>query len=224
MEEIQALSAAATVADFSIDSIIELLTRFGFNMIVTIILSRWLYYQKSHRRDFFFTFVLMSVAIFILIFFMMSMERGKATMGVGLGLFGLLSVMRYRTDSMPVREMTYLFIIICLAVVHALGDSYIELITVDTITIATVWLCELNITNTRQKLIMYDDITKITPDNLNNLIADLKARTGLNITDVEIGHIDFLRDMAMLRISYEANENSPSDTTLEHLTKLPKEN
>jgi len=165
----------------------------------------------------------MSVAIFLLIFFMMSMEKGKATMGVGLGLFGLLSVMRYRTDAMPVREMTYLFVIICLSVVHAMGDSYIELFAVDIITLLTIWLCEANIKNTNQKLIMYDDITKISPEYRTALIDDLKERTGLNIVSVEVGHIDFLRDMAMIRITYIPDPQNFVGNDIETLTKFPKE-
>lgn len=221
MEDIQTLSATSEL--FSTTGIVEMLCRFGFNFIITLIISRWLYYKKSHRRDFLFTFILMSVAIFLLIFFMMSMEKGKATMGVGLGLFGLLSVMRYRTDAMPVREMTYLFVIICLSVVHAMGDSYIELFAVDIITLLTIWLCEANIKNTNQKLIMYDDITKISPEYRTALIDDLKERTGLNIVSVEVGHIDFLRDMAMIRITYIPDPQNFVGNDIETLTKFPKE-
>lgn len=221
MDDIQALQASTDI--FSAASIVEMLLRFGFNLAVTLILSRWLYYSKSHRRDFFFTFVLMSVAIFLLIYFMMSMEKGKATMGVGLGLFGILSVMRYRTDAMPVREMTYLFVIICLSVVHAMGESYIELLAVDAITIITVWLCEMNMKNTSQKLIMYDDVTKLSPEYRSALIDDLKERTGLKIISAEVGHIDFIRDMAMVRITYEVDANCPVSKDIEQLTKFPKE-
>lgn len=98
------------------------LLRFVVCMFVNWVIIDRLYYKKSRRRDFYFTFMLISVAIFFLVYFMMGMDRGKATMGVGLGLFGIFSIMRYRTDTMPVREMTYLFIIICLSVVHAMVD------------------------------------------------------------------------------------------------------
>ena len=96
------------------------LIRFAICILVNWVIIDRLYYKKSRRRDFYFTFMLISVAIFFLVYFMMGMDRGKATMGVGLGLFGIFSIMRYRTDTMPVREMTYLFIIVCLSVVHAM--------------------------------------------------------------------------------------------------------
>jgi hypothetical protein len=201
----------------------DLMIRFGLNMIAALAMAGYLYYRRSQRKDYFFAFTLMSVAIFFLVYFMMGMERAKATMGVGLGLFGLLSIMRFRTDSMPVREMTYLFVIICLAVTHAMGDSYCELFAVDAVTMATVWILDMALKESSSKLIMYDDITKIQPEMRAALIEDLTARTGLKITKVEVGHIDFLRDMAMIRVFYEKNELSPSSTDIESMTKFPKE-
>ena len=121
------------------------LIRFVVCFLFNGIIINQLYYKKSHRRDFYFTFMVMSVAIFFLVYFMMGVERGKATMGVGLGLFGIFSIMRYRTDAMPVREMTYLFVIICLSVVHAMAESYVELAIVDVITFGTILLCEMNL-------------------------------------------------------------------------------
>ena len=103
------------------------LLRFLICLVVNWIIVDRFYYRKAHRRDFYFTFMLISVAIFFLVYFMMGMDRGKATMGVGLGLFGIFSIMRYRTDTMPVREMTYLFIIVCLSVVHAMINIEQEL-------------------------------------------------------------------------------------------------
>ena len=104
-------------------SFADTLLRFVICLFVNWFIVQFLYFRKSHRRDFYFTFVIISVAIFFLVYLMMGMDRGKATMGVGLGLFGIFSIMRYRTDSMPVREMTYLFVVVCLSVVHAMADS-----------------------------------------------------------------------------------------------------
>ena len=133
----------------------------------------------------------------------MGIERGKATMGVGLGLFGIFSIMRYRTDAMPVREMTYLFLIICLSVVHAMADSYTELVIVDVICIIAISLCEKKLKIHNTKIIQYDRIDLIKPERMPELIEDLESRTGLSITKVDVGGIDFLRDSAVLRISYE---------------------
>jgi hypothetical protein len=171
-----------------------------------------LYYRKSHRRDFYFTFMLMSVAIFFLVYFMMGIDRGKATMGVGLGLFGIFSIMRYRTDAMPVREMTYLFIIICLSVVHAMAEEYAELALVDVITVLAIWLCELNLKVQQTKLIQYDRLELIKPERREELIADLEARTGLKIVKVYVGGVDFLRDTAVLRVTYEGDGGGDVDS------------
>jgi hypothetical protein len=184
------------------------LIRFLICIVVNWSIIHFLYYRKSHRNDFYFTFMLMTVAIFFLVYFMMGMERAKATMGVGLGLFGIFSIMRYRTDSMPVREMTYLFVIICMSVVHAMADDYVELAIVDVVTFCTILLCELKLKVMQTKLIQYDRIELIKPERRAELKADLEARTGLKITKVEVGGVDFLRDSAVLRIIYEGDKSS----------------
>ena len=184
------------------------LIRFAVCFLFNGIIINQLYYKKSHRRDFYFTFMVMSVAIFFLVYFMMGMERGKATMGVGLGLFGIFSIMRYRTDAMPVREMTYLFVIICLSVVHAMADNYYELAIVDVITFVTILLCEINLKVKQTKLIQYDRIELIKPEKRDELKADLEARTGLKIIKVDVGGIDFLKDSAVLRVTYEGDKAS----------------
>jgi hypothetical protein len=187
------------------------LVRFIICVIVNWGIIEFLYYKKNHRRDFYFTFMLMTVAIFFLVYFMMGIERGKATMGVGLGLFGIFSIMRYRTDTMPVREMTYLFLIICLSVVHAMAENYGELAIVDLISIASIWLCELKVKVQSTKLIQYDRPELVKPERREELISDLEARTGLKILKVDVGGIDFLRDAVVLRITYEGEGISEVD-------------
>lgn len=191
---------------------------FGHTLIkfFICILVNWgiinlLYFRKSHRRDFYFTFMLMTVAIFFLVYFMMGMERGKATMGVGLGLFGIFSIMRYRTDTMPVREMTYLFVIICLSVVHAMAENYMELVAIDVITVLAIWLCELKVKVQATKLIQYDRVELTKPEKREELLADLQARTGLNILNIEVGGIDFLKDTVVLRITYDGDAGNDAD-------------
>ena len=129
-------------------------------------------------------------------------------MGVGLGLFGIFSIMRYRTDAMPVREMTYLFLVVCLSVVHALAPGFLELLAVDAIVVLAVWICEQRVKSHHVKLVQYDRIELIKPQRYDELVADLQERTGLHITKVDVGGIDFLRDCAVLRITYDnANMN-----------------
>ena len=190
------------------------LLRFLVCMVVNWIIIDQLYYKKARRRDFYFTFMLISVAIFFLVYFMMGMDRGKATMGVGLGLFGIFSIMRYRTDTMPVREMTYLFIIVCLSVVHAMVDienttdilgDFLKLGIIDVITIIAITMCERRLKIMNTKLIQYDRPELCKPENKEKLIADLEERTGLKIKKVEVGGFDFLKDSVVLRVTYDGN-------------------
>ncbi len=203
----------------------QMLIRFFITVVVSWIIIDRLYYRKSKRRDYYFTFMLISIAIFFLVFFMIFVledMKGKAGIGLGIGLFGIFSIIRYRTDTMPVREMTYLFIIISLAVVNALASTMplFELILTNLIVVVAIIVCEWRLKTENVKLIQYDKIELITPDKREELIADLKKRTGLDITKVEVGAIDMLRDMTMLRVYYRSNESGSNsvDKTLK-LTK-----
>ncbi len=189
-----------------------MLIRFVICVVVSWIIIDRLYYRKSKRRDFYFTFMLISISIFFLVFFMIFVledMKGKAGIGLGIGLFGIFSIMRYRTDTMPVREMTYLFIIIALAVVNALASTMplLELIITNIIVILAIIICEWRLKTENVKLVQYDKIELISPDKREELISDLKKRTGLDITKVEVGAIDFLRDMTVLRVHYRSTDS-----------------
>ena len=196
----------------------DTLLRFALCFLVNWFIVKFLYFKKSRRRDFFFTFIIISVAIFFLVYLMMGMDRGKATMGVGLGLFGIFSIMRYRTDTMPVREMTYLFVVVCLSVVHAMAESMgvdasgkmigtplMELLVIDAIVIVSIVMFERTLKVEPSKLVQYDRIELIKPDRYQELVADIEERLGLKVLKIEVGAVDFLRDMAMLRVYYKAN-------------------
>ena len=198
----------------------DTLIRFVVCILVNWSIVHFLYFKKSQRRDFYFTFVIISIAIFFLVYLMMGMDRGKATMGVGLGLFGIFSIMRYRTDTMPVREMTYLFVVVCLSVVHAmavslgvdsegkmLGTPLPELIAIDVIVFIGIVIFEMVLKNETSKIVQYDRIEYIKPENRDKLIADLEERLGLKVIDVKVGAVDFLRDMAVLRVYYEGGDD-----------------
>ena len=205
---------------------VSMLIRFLICVVVSWIIIDRLYYRKSKRRDFYFTFMLISVSIFFLVFFMIFVledMKGKAGIGLGIGLFGIFSIMRYRTDTMPVREMTYLFIIIALAVVNALASSMRieELIITNLIVILAIVLCEWRLKTNSVKLIQYDKIELITLDKREELIADLKKRTGLDIVKVVVGAIDFLRDMTVLRVHYRSTD--AGSNSVDRMTKIPKE-
>ena len=200
---------------FFSNDFVETLIRFMLCLVVNGGIVNFLYFKKSRRRDFYFTFMIISVVIYFLVYLMMGMERGKATMGVGLGLFGIFSIMRYRTDSMPVREMTYLFVVVCLSVVHAMssalgvdasgiitGTPLLELLVIDAITIAAITTFEKTLKVSATRLVQYDRIELIKPERREELKADLAQRLGVEVLKVEVGGIDFLRDMAVLRVSY----------------------
>lgn len=196
-----------------------MLVRLVISIAFTWFIIDKLYYAKSHRRDFRFTFMLIPVAIFFIVFFMIFVledMKGKASMGVGIGLFGIFSIMRYRTDTMPVREMTYLFITIALAVVNAVSVnvSMAEVILTNLIVAAAVWVCEKRLKSNSTKLVQYDRIELITPARRQELIDDLQTRLGLNVTNVEVGAVDFLKDMAMLRITYDGKAAQEIDRLL----------
>ena len=199
-------------------SFLQMLLRLAISSLVTWLIIDCLYYPKSRRRDFYFTFMLISVAIFFIVFFMIFVledMKGKTSMGIGIGLFGIFSIMRYRTDAMPVREMTYLFIIIALAVVNAIAEGVplMELLLTNLIVVVAVWLCEKNLKTQPTKLIQYDRMELITPERRDELIADLEKRLGVKVIKIDVGAIDFIRDMAMLRIAYEGTE-TPADSIL----------
>lgn len=195
--------------------------RFLVCVLVNWIIVDRLYFKKSNRRDFYFTFILISVAIFFLVYFMMGMDRGKATMGVGLGLFGIFSIMRYRTDTMPVREMTYLFIVVCLSVVHAMVNvedqspnyavEFGKLVFIDLVVLAALTLCEMKLKVQSTKLIQYDRPELTKPEKRDELIADLEQRTGLKILKIDVGGIDFLKDTVVLRVTYDGTETNDVD-------------
>ena len=201
-------------------SFADTLVRFFICMLVNWMIVHFLYFRKSKRRDFYFTFMIISMAIFFLVYLMMGLDRGKATMGVGLGLFGIFSIMRYRTDSMPVREMTYLFVVVCLSVVHAIAEPFgvdnagkmvgtplVELLIIDVITIVFIMVFERFLKVVASKLVQYDRIELIKPERREELIADLEERLGLKVIAVRVGAVDFLRDMAVLRVYYEGNDS-----------------
>ncbi|MBO4850245.1 MAG: DUF4956 domain-containing protein [Prevotella sp.] len=196
---------------------LQMLVRFAICMLVNWIIVKYLYYPKSKRRDFFFTFMLIGVAIFFIVFFMIFVledMKGKTGIGVGIGMFGIFSIMRYRTDAMPVREMTYLFIVLCLSVVNALASTMpvVELLLTDILIVLCVWFCERVLKVVPCKLIQYDRIELIRPDCREELIDDLKKRTGLAITRVEVGGLDLLRDMAVLKVYYKNSDKTGSNS------------
>ena len=211
--------SASLVADWG--GLAELLIRFVLNTLVIGIIVRGFYYPKSKRRDYFFTFLLIAISVFLLIFLMGGV---KLKIGFALGLFAIFGIIRYRTESVPIREMTYLFLIIAVSAINGLATSisYVELLATNLLFIASIWACESNhwVKHVASKLVMYDNINLITPDKESELIEDLKKRTGLDVLRVEVGAIDFSKDTAMVKIYYEPLTNEVN--SVNQVGRLPK--
>ena len=207
---------------FDAAGVTEMLIRFGFFLLVLFFIVYYLYYRKTHRRDYFFTLVLLSVSIFFLIYLLGSV---KVKIGFALGLFAIFGVLRYRTETIPVREMSYMFGVISLSVINALADSlsFIELLIPNVAIALLIWLFEALVlrANLASKLILYDRIELITPERREELLEDLHKRTGLNITKVNVGSIDFLKDTAVLKIEYE--NNGTSDSHINNTLKIHRD-
>ena len=183
---------------------VEMMLRFGFFMVVLWFIVHFLYYRKTYRRDYFFTLILLSVSIFFLIYLLGSV---KVKIGFALGLFAIFGVLRYRTETIPVREMSYMFGVISLSVINALADSLsvAELLVPNLAIAFLIWLFETFVLrgNIASKLILYDRIELISPERREELLEDLQKRTGLNITKVNVGSVDFLKDTAIIKIEYK---------------------
>ena len=199
------------------DHVTRLLIAFLINLVAIMIIVRWLYYPKCKRGEFFFTYILIAISTFMLIYVLGDV---KLKAGIALGLFAMFSIIRYRTEQIAIREMTYLFIIIALSAINGLTISELsigEVIIINILFVITIIVCEskLLISHYSYKVIKYDNINLITPDKREELIADLEKRTGLKVIKVEVGAIDFLKDAAIVKMYYNSNEaNNSVDTTL----------
>lgn len=195
------------------DDFYGLLIRFGINLLFLTILIRVLYYTKTRRKDYLFTYYLIGTITFFLCFGLMQMDIDT---GMGLGLFAIFGIIRYRTDAIEIKEMTYLFMVIGVSVVNALASNELSISEVAVINVAVVLLTYVleNVVlmkHETRKTINYERIDLIKPENQDLLKADLEKRTGLTINRVEVGKIDFLNDTAMVRIYYYADEQEYSD-------------
>ena len=212
----------------------ELGIRFAINLLVCWLLVHFFYYRKSRRRDYYFTFMIFSSAMLTLLYIMGNVEVG---VGLTLGLFAIFGVIRYRTETVPIREMTYLFVIIALAAVNGLAPLF-QLADVATaphyvlswgnvgvmalvnlLIVLLVWVLESEslVKHTTTKLVLYDRIELIVPERRAELLEDLEKRLGVKIDNIEIGHVDFLRDAAYIKVFYRLGKGESN--SINTLTK-----
>jgi hypothetical protein len=210
--------AGIQLIDFPV--FMEFVLRFVLNSAVILILVRWLYYSTTKRKDYLFTYILISSVVFLLCFLL---ESVKLQIGFALGLFAIFGIIRYRTNSIPIREMTYLFLVIGISVINALtstNTSVADLLFTNSVLIFTtygfekLWLLK----HESSKIIIYEKINLIRPENYKELLKDLTDRTGIKkIKRIETGKIDFLKDTCTITIFYETTgteiaENEQNDS------------
>lgn len=191
------------------EDFLDLVIRSVFNLGVILYLVRYLYYRTTPRKDYLFTYILISQIIFLILFLL---DNVGVSMGFALGMFAIFGIIRYRTRQIPIREMTYLFLVIGVSVINGLANrkvSYAELLFANMVVILITHLLEkvFLLKHETRKVINYENVELIKPEHRKELIRDLEERTGLRIHRVEIGRIDYLRDAARINLYYFEEEN-----------------
>jgi hypothetical protein len=184
--------------------------RFLFNLAATFIIVVLLYARISKRKEFYFSYFAISIAVFLLVFLL---ESVKIELGFALGLFAVFGIIRYRTDTIPPKEMTYLFIIIAVSVINGLSKNYfgyLELTFVNLLLIGAIWALEkiLMMRQENSVVIIYENINNLHKSKEEELLLDLEKRTGVKIKRYQIDKMDFLRDVAWITVYFDNNRQS----------------
>ncbi|NSW93629.1 MAG: DUF4956 domain-containing protein [Bacteroidales bacterium] len=209
------IQSAVRIID--IPEFLEFVSRFILNVAVIMILVRWLYYTSSKRKDYLFTYILISTVVFLLCYLL---ESVTLQIGFALGLFAIFGIIRYRTDQIPIKEMTYLFLVIGISVINALANSKTSLVEVlftniiiiaITYSLEKLWLLK----HESSRVIIYEKINLLKQGNYDEIIKDLQERTGIKkINRVETGKIDFSKDTCILTIYFDSGNNVINVTEL----------
>ena len=176
--------------------------RLAIDLTSVIVLIRFIYFQVYKTKDLFFTYILFNLVIFLLSF---SLNKAELSMGAAFGLFAVFSMLRYRTEDISIKDMSYLFLSIALGVLNAVTKGgWEELCTISAIILLITWLLESSwlMKKESSKVIFYDQIELIPTENHEQLMADIRLRTGIPVHRVLVQKIDFLRDSAQIRIYY----------------------
>ena len=213
----------------------ELSLRFFLNLLSCWVIVKLLYYPKSRSKEYVFTFLAFSSAMLLLLY---AMSRVDVGVGLTLGLFAIFGVIRYRTETVPIREMTYLFVIIALAAVNGLtplfrivgiaentahyalgaGDLLVA-VSANALAIVLIWILEgsRSLRKSASKIILYDRVELIVPGRRDELFKDIEERCGIKPLDISVGNIDFLKDSAYIKVYY--NSDSTSDAGLRSIVR-----
>ncbi len=193
-------------------SAIDLFSGFAANLLITVLIVRWLYYPAGQGKNYIFTYIAFSTVIY---FVMAFLGNAELSMGVGFGLFAIFSVLRYRTETISAREMTYLFVVIALPVMNSLilvSGDWPALLAANAAVIAVLFALERGwgFHYDGVQPVKYERIELIRPDKRELLLADLRQRTGLPVTRVEVRQINLLNDTADLMVYYDQNAAPPA--------------
>lgn len=191
----------------NVNDFTELVIRFLLNTGLVWLIVHFMYAKHSKRKDFYFSYLAISAVVFMLCFLL---NNVKLELGFALGLFAIFGIIRYRTSTIPIKEMTYLFVLIGISVINALTSkqvSYAELVFTNAIIILGLWLLEvlLSLKQEESVCIVYEKIENINILSEKNMLKDLKERTGIDVKRYKIEKIDFLRDVADITIYFEIN-------------------
>ena len=186
------------------DDFFKMIFRFIINFAFLTLIIRFVYYPYTKRKDYVFTYYLISAIVFFLCF---TLKKYELDIGMALGLFAVFGIIRYRTDPIPIKEMTYLFVVIGVSVMNSLANkkmSYAEIFTANALIIFVLVAIEKYwaLKQEESKAIVYENIENIKPENYHLLKEDLENRTGLSINKITIGNVDFLKDTAQVIIFY----------------------
>jgi len=182
----------------------DFIIRLVIHITVTLLFIRGCYYTYNTHRAHASAFIAFGSGVFIVT---AMLHNAELSMGFAFGLFAVFSMLRYRTESISVKEMTYLFLTIALSLLNAVADiSWLQLILTDLVIVTIAFLLETNLVFDRQeeRELDYDIIENIRPENRHKLLTDLKARTGWDVISIDIIEIDFIRDRARLRVCFSA--------------------
>jgi hypothetical protein len=192
-----------------VSNFLVLVGRFSLNLIAILILVRWSYFSTTKRKDYLFTYILISTIVFLLCYML---ENVILEIGFALGLFAIFGIIRYRTQTIAIKEMTYLFLIIGISVMNALTKTSTSILEITfsnlviifiTYGLEKLWLLK----HESSKTITYEKINLIRPEHHDELLEDLQQRTGISeISRIEIGEIDFLRDICYIKIHFETSD------------------
>jgi len=182
--------------------LLNLIIRFGFNLSVAFIIIKLIYQRDHNNNDFVFTYFMFNSLIF---FFAFLLSNITINMGFAFGLFAVFAILRYRTDPIPIKEMTYLFIVITIGVINALSGaevSYAALLFTNIALVGLTYVLETYWQNNTLILrtVQYEIIENIKPENHEKLRLDLEDRIGMPIIKFEIHRINFLRDTVRISI------------------------